>query len=69
MNLMNLYLIRHADAVPLGLQGITQDEERPLSDEGQIQARALTHVLALRGIRLDKIVSSPLVRTRQTTEG
>jgi phosphohistidine phosphatase len=66
---MNLYLIRHADALPLGAQGVTQDEDRPLSDEGHKQCRTLAHVLANKGVRLDKIVSSPLLRTRETTQG
>jgi phosphohistidine phosphatase len=65
---MDLYLIRHADALPLGLQGITEDEARPLSDEGRAQARALGEALSGKGVRLDKIVTSPLVRARQTTD-
>lgn len=65
---MDLYLIRHADALPLGVQGITEDEARPLSDEGRAQARALGEALAGKGVRLDKIVTSPLLRARQTTD-
>lgn len=65
---MDLYLIRHADALPLGVQGITEDGARPLSDEGRAQARALGEALSEKGVRLDKIVTSPLVRARQTTD-
>jgi len=31
---MDLYLIRHADALALGERGNTQDSERPLSEKG-----------------------------------
>ena len=41
---MNLYLVRHADALPVGEQGIAVDEDRPLSEEGLRQARLLGHV-------------------------
>ncbi len=59
---MDLYLIRHADAVPLGEQGITDDAHRPLSAKGIIQTIALAASLGRMGVRLDKIVSSPLLR-------
>ncbi len=66
---MDLYFIRHADAVPLGEQGITQDEDRPLTDLGLEQARTVASGLQRHGIRLDLVLSSPLVRARQTAEG
>ncbi len=66
---MELYLIRHADAVPLGEQGITSDAERPLTDTGKVQARALSAALQQHGVQLDKLLTSPLVRARQTAEG
>src|SRR5579883_817378 len=69
MNRMDLYLIRHADALPLGVQGFTEDGARPLSDEGRAQAKALGEALSAKGIRLDKIATSPLVRARQTADG
>ena len=64
---MNLYIVRHADA------GDRQawpgdDADRPLSELGRRQARALADALKRRGLTLDAIVSSPLVRTRQTAE-
>jgi phosphohistidine phosphatase len=65
---MDLYIIRHGDALPLGSPGITGDEERPLSKDGEAQARNLAAALSRRGIRLEKVVSSPLVRARQTAE-
>jgi phosphohistidine phosphatase len=65
---MDLYLIRHADAVPVGEQGVTADSQRPLSRLGLSQVQELTAALSARQVHLDKIVSSPLVRARQTAE-
>jgi phosphohistidine phosphatase len=62
---MELYLVRHADALPQG-DGIASDEERPLSDEGRAQATKLGCAFKKRQIALDLIVVSPLVRAVQT---
>jgi len=64
---MNLILIRHADALPIGANGSTCDEDRPLSDEGWKQAADLGNAFLKRKITFDLIISSPLVRTMQTT--
>ena len=66
---MDLYLIRHADALPVGQDGITTDADRPLSDEGKAQVKALAAALKRHGVHLDAVVSSPLLRTHQTAEG
>jgi phosphohistidine phosphatase len=65
---VDLYLIRHADALALGERGITNDEERPLSEKGESQSQAVAKALAQRGIVLDKLYTSPLLRARQTAE-
>jgi phosphohistidine phosphatase len=65
---MNLYLIRHADALAIGEQGITEDADRPLSETGFGQARQLAAGLMKRGVVLDVVLTSPLVRARQTAE-
>jgi phosphohistidine phosphatase len=65
---MDLYLIRHGDAVPLGEQGIEDDAERPLTEIGHKQARDVGKGLRARDIKFDKIVTSPLVRARETAE-
>ena len=65
---MELYLIRHAEALALGERGITSDEERPLSQKGESQAEAAAKALLSRGIVLEKLFTSPLVRARQTAE-
>ena len=66
---MDLYLIRHAHAVPLGVDGTTDDAIRPLSEEGRRQAHELAAVFTRRGIRLECVVTSPVLRARQTAEG
>jgi phosphohistidine phosphatase len=65
---MNLYLLRHADALSLGERGVTADEERPLSERGVLQAEQLAMGLARLGVALDKILTSPLRRALQTAE-
>jgi phosphohistidine phosphatase len=65
---LDLYVIRHADALALGERGITQDEDRPLSETGEQQAKGVGAGLQARGLRPAVIVTSPLVRARQTAE-
>lgn len=65
---MDLYLIRHADALALGERGVTEDAERPLSEQGESQARLLAGVLQKRGVTLERLVTSPFVRARQTAD-
>ena len=64
---MDLYLIRHAEAVPSGDPNYVEDE-RPLTVTGHDQARALAAALRAHGVRFDRIVTSPLPRARQTAE-
>jgi phosphohistidine phosphatase len=60
---VRLYLIRHADAAPG-----EPDELRKLTPEGRRSARELGERLAADGIVLDLILSSPLLRARETAE-
>jgi phosphohistidine phosphatase len=66
--LVDIYLIRHADALQLGERGITQDSDRPLSERGLAQAASLAAGLQKRQVTLDLLLTSPLVRARQTAE-
>lgn len=66
---MDLYIIRHAEAQALGEGGIKEDAERPLTEQGHAQCRQLAAALMRHGVRLDRIVTSPLLRARQTTDG
>ncbi|MFN8222960.1 MAG: histidine phosphatase family protein [Gaiellales bacterium] len=58
---MLVYLCRHAQAAPG-----TPDEERPLTDAGVAQARMLGAHLAAAAPRPSAVLSSPLLRARQT---
>jgi phosphohistidine phosphatase len=66
---MNLYLIRHAEAEELEPDDTRDDAERPLTENGKKQCVALVAGLRVRNVVLDQIVSSPLLRARQTVEG
>jgi phosphohistidine phosphatase len=66
---MDLYLIRHADALPLEAANTGTDAERPLSVTGQEQTRTVAEGLRRRGVRLNHLITSPLVRAQQTAEG
>ena len=63
---MLLYLIRHAEAVDIGSEGITRDFDRPLTARGREQARALAQLFARHQLPLDALATSPLVRAYQT---
>jgi phosphohistidine phosphatase len=65
---VDLYIIRHADALALGENGVSTDEERPLSEKGQRQAKQLAAGLHRRGVKLDVVLTSPLVRALRTAE-
>jgi phosphohistidine phosphatase len=65
---MDLYLIRHAEAEPQGKRYL-DDAQRPLTDGGMEQTRLLADALQRHSVRLDVLVSSPLVRAQQTAEG
>jgi phosphohistidine phosphatase len=58
---VRLLLIRHADALPG-----TPDELRPLSSDGRGAAEALGVRLAEEGVRPSAILTSPLLRARET---
>lgn len=65
---MKIYLIRHADALPLGQAGIKRDADRPLSDAGIHDLKALAPVLARLGFEPQLFATSPLKRAMQTAE-
>ena len=66
---MDLYLIRHAEAKALGENDVMNDEDRPLTEEGEAQTRRLGTGFHARGLRLDALLSSPLLRAKLTAEG
>lgn len=64
---MNLYVVRHAEALPIGA-GISRDSERPLSAHGEHDAALMGRVLALAEPGVPTIATSPLVRARRTAD-
>lgn len=64
---MTLLLIRHADAVPRGTPGVS-DDERPLTPEGEAEFRVAARGLARIVRRPDALLTSPLPRARVTAE-
>lgn len=65
---MNLYLMRHAEAVDIGENGVRRDADRMLSERGLRQVATIADFLETQNIRLDCVVSTPIVRARQTAE-
>jgi phosphohistidine phosphatase len=63
---MHLYLIRHGLAGQHG--DWSNDRERPLTEEGKRKTRLVAQRLAALELTLDLILTSPLVRARQTAE-
>ena len=65
---MNLFLLRHGVAVKRGDLDFANDELRPLTAGGRRQLRQTGAALRKLGPKFDLILSSPLVRARQTAE-
>lgn len=65
---MELYLLRHGLAVERGTAGFEDDFSRPLTPKGRRQLRKATGAMKrlVRGV--DLILSSPLMRAKQTAE-
>jgi phosphohistidine phosphatase len=62
-----LYLIRHAIAAERG-ESWPDDSKRPLTDEGTARMRKAARGLARLEVAIDVVLTSPLVRARQTAE-
>jgi phosphohistidine phosphatase len=58
---VRVYLVRHAEAAPG-----EPDDVRPLTSAGRAAARDLAARLAADGLRPDAVLSSPLLRARET---
>lgn len=65
---MNLYLLRHGIAAVLGHENDFRDEQRALTTEGIAKMRQAAVGLRRLRIEFDAIISSPLLRARQTAE-
>jgi phosphohistidine phosphatase len=68
---MYLYLIRHGIAVDLDtipLDSNLTDELRPLTKEGRNKFKQVAERLQISGLKLDLIITSPLIRAKQTSD-
>ncbi|HAA32229.1 MAG TPA: phosphohistidine phosphatase SixA [Cyanobacteria bacterium UBA8553] len=61
---MELYLIRHGIAADR--EAYANDEERPLTDKGRQKTDKVAKQLRQKGLHFDLILSSPLVRAKET---
>jgi phosphohistidine phosphatase len=62
-----LYLIRHGVAEERG-DAWPDDAKRPLTEDGTDRMRKAARGLVRLGVKLDAVLTSPFVRTRQTAE-
>jgi phosphohistidine phosphatase len=66
-DIYELYLIRHGLAEERG-DAWPDDNKRPLTEDGMSRMRKQARGLARLGLTLDIVLTSPLVRARQTAE-
>ena len=65
---MTLYLMRHAEAGEADPSRWPDDRVRPLSDTGHREHAVVAAVLRRMGVRFEHLLTSPLVRARQTAD-
>ena len=65
---MNLSFLRHGVAADSNTADASGDHGRPLTDEGREKTRRVADGLHRLGLDFDLILSSPLVRARETAE-
>lgn len=65
---MRLILMRHAHAGEADPRRWPDDRQRPLSDKGRRKHAVVADALRRMGVRFDRLLSSPLVRARQTAD-
>jgi phosphohistidine phosphatase len=64
---LTLYLVRHAIAADRG-PAWPDDSKRPLTSDGMKKFRRAARGVADLGVEVDRMLTSPLVRARQTAE-
>ena len=65
---MNIYILRHGVAAAKDDPAFASDSERPLTKKGTKKFRKAARGIDRLGISFDAILSSPLVRARQTAD-
>jgi phosphohistidine phosphatase len=65
---MHIYLLRHGIAASPGAENHFNDAKRALTPEGVTKMREVSSGLKKLGVTFDLVVSSPLVRAKETAE-
>jgi phosphohistidine phosphatase len=65
---VQIYIVRHGEAIDHHDPSVTSDAMRPLTERGHHDVETMGRLLARLGVQPDLILSSPLVRARQTAE-
>ena len=65
---MEVVIVRHGIALDIGMQGVSCDADRPLSEDGREKTRLAAEGLAVLGCAPDAVLSSPLARAVETAE-
>ena len=68
---MNLFILRHGLAADFGDPGLPKDlkdADRPLSAKGKQRMWRITEAMRTMELTFDAVVSSPLLRARQTAQ-
>ncbi len=65
---MDLYILRHGIAAERDPQKFSDDDQRPLTAEGKKKLRRIAATLKDLGYRFDLVLTSPLVRAKQTAD-
>ena len=65
---MELFILRHGIAVPRGSADYPNDGDRPLTPKGIKAMRKIAKGMREMKLSFDHVLSSPLVRTKQTAE-
>ena len=63
---MQLYLLRHGPAAARDSALYPDDTQRPLTSQGRAKTRAAARGMKAAGLRFDLVLTSPLVRAKQT---
>lgn len=65
---MQLFIVRHGHAVDMQSSGLSSDSDRVLSEKGLVRTRQAARGFAVLQTPVARIVSSPLIRARQTAD-
>jgi phosphohistidine phosphatase len=65
---VEIYVVRHGDAIDYNHPSVTSDEMRELTSKGRTEVEVSTRLLIRLGVEPDLILTSPLIRARQTAE-